>query len=254
MKSNRAYKLWILIGIVTIIVASIVVMRDPIFMDSQEISYPDVLLSGYPDTGSYKFDSETILEALDRGDLDVFVPSSTPLAHPIPSSWKQTDYLTIANALHRYVWKETLEDLTLHDLMFYGDCQSDPIKFDVINFTYYKTIPILQYTARMIVIYPLNGEVAWGGGANYPRSIFEKWKGINLQMLKITADDALQIAEDNGGREAHLSINNGCRVHISLSSNDQYWHVTYSDERAYNIFEIIIDAYTGEHKILNSNQ
>ena len=62
----------------------------------------------------YSIDPETLLEALDRGDTDVFtLLDPTPEAVSTPSSlesvsWSQADYLRIAQALHQQSWQEPL--------------------------------------------------------------------------------------------------------------------------------------------------
>ncbi|MCI0552597.1 MAG: hypothetical protein L0287_16725, partial [Anaerolineae bacterium] len=80
----------------------------------------------------------------------------------------------------------------------------------------YKITGLQEFSAHMIGIYPMAGEGEWGGGWKYPYSVFGKWKYFDLARLTVHLEDALQIAEDNGGRLARLSVNNLCRINLSL--------------------------------------
>ena len=234
------------------IVLGYAVISDPIWAD-QVVRYPDVLLGDYIDTGTYTFNPETILEALKRGETDVFkLPSGTPEARPsaVALTWKQSDYLKIANALHQYVWKETLVDWRVYSMIFDGDCRYDPVGFDVVRMIYFKAIGMRQYTAHKIDLYPLSGRINWGGGTNYPRSLFNPWRAMDLKRYKVAADDALRLAEENGGRDARLAAKNACRIHLILG--DSGWTVDYQGRSLQVLFEMTVSPYTGKHEILPS--
>ena len=257
---NKGPKIIIIVLVITIIISACpILMREPIFMDSQQIRFPDVLFNSYGNRGSYEFNPETILESLKRGNEDVFTPIAEASREHIYSTsfpWKQSDYLMIADALHQFVWKETVEDWSLHDMVLYGDCQYNPIGFDIIKISYYKVTGLQQYSAHMIGIYPLSGEGEWGGGEKFPRSLFSRWNYIDLEKLKVTSEGALQIAEDNGGMLARLAANNQCSIQFSLSSYPYpRWRVTYYSNRSpRQIFEMTIDAYTNKYEILSTYQ
>jgi hypothetical protein len=240
-----------LLIIIAITSICVVVMSDSIFMDQQTNRYPSVLLSGYSSTGSYKFNPETIFKSLNQEDADIFSPlDAIPEMQEflIPLMWKQTDYLKITEALHQYVWKETLVNWNIYSMFFDGNCQYTPLGFDIVRITYFKPVGIQQYTARKIDIYPLSGEIDWGGGTTYPRSLFDQWKGMDLKKYEVEVENALQLAEDKGGRNARLAVENECRLHVSLA--DSGWRVNYSDKNSRVIFEILIDPFTGTYVIL----
>ena len=66
----------------------------------------------------YKIDPEIILTSLQHKKIDVFMPAtSNPLYDDVPLQWpagslpwNQEDYINIANALHKHVWKDSLEN------------------------------------------------------------------------------------------------------------------------------------------------
>jgi hypothetical protein len=62
----------------------------------------------------------------------------------------------------------------------------------------------------------------------------------------------LQIAEDNGGREARSRVENSCWIDAVLSpyERNKGWNVFYYDNERHKILEIIIDDTTGENQII----
>jgi len=215
----------------------------------------DDLVKRYPtgvfnDMGSYKIDTETILAALDRGETDVFMPElATPQAPALekPIMWHQSDYLKIASALHQFVWSETLDDWGLYSMSFDATCQDKPDGFSNGDFTYFKTIFYggkLTYTAREMLVTPRYGDVSWGGGTDFPRPILG-WKSVDLKRLKVTAEDALRIAEENGGITVRLAVQNKCTISLILLGYES-WDVAYEGSNGLFIFQIKIDPYTGQ--------
>jgi len=174
-----------------------------------------------------------------------------------PFPWKQDDYLKIADVLHQYVWKEDLKKWQLYKISFYGKCGYHPIQFDLVKFIYIKFTDSQTYIAHGIDIYPLHEGVSAAEESNLHKPMFGL-EGISLDKLKVTADDALRIAEENGGTDARLAVDNQCD--ISISSSEHNWYVRYSIQASTNstVFEVLINSYTGKHRFpqrtLNRNQ
>lgn len=208
-------------------------------------------LSSYLESGYYTINPQTILVSLDQGKTDVFTPllatqdPNTPLLPSGSVFWTQSDYLKIVEALSQNIWQDSMKEWNVYYLAFDKQCQDNSVGFDSLEITYYKTIEVNEremYTARHIKIYPLAGVVSWGGGTNFSTS--DKWYGIDLAKFKITADDAQQTAEENGGEAARLGVQNDCRILIRTPNhdNDDYWDVSYY----FGVnFEILVDPYTG---------
>jgi hypothetical protein len=72
-------------------------------------------------------------------------------------------------------------------------------------------------------------------------------ESIEVGELKLTADDILQIAEDNGGFVARNAIQNDCQINFVLSPNAIYpgWRVDYSNSSDPYIISFEIDPQTG---------
>ena len=213
-------------------------------------------LGSYPERGKYRINPETILASLEQGDIDIFVPISAtselgyPLFSPGSFPWKQSDYLKIANAVHQSVWQENLDGWRIYSMFYFIECQDYPIGFDGGEITFFRPTPNgPSYDIRTVIINPLSGEVEWGG-ASYPRTMFG-WKSINLSELKITADIAFDVAEENGGRETRLEIENACRILLIFKPNgdNDGWSVIYSDGSQF-YFNIEINPYTGQYRVI----
>jgi len=231
-------------------------IRDEIFMDSQERRYPDVFFDSYSSNGSYRFEPETILSNVKQDKVDIFTPIDKALAAPKYQPqfpWQHSDYLIVADALHQFIWKESLDGWDLHDMSLYGECEPQPIHFSIFHVSYYRPTGLQEYSAHMIGIYPLAGEGEWGGSDKFPRSIFKKWEYINQSRL-IKVEDALRIAENSGGELARSSVRNRCRISMGLGPYPHpAWNVSYTVSGSVKrVFEIEIDAYTGEYEIITN--
>jgi hypothetical protein len=250
---NSIGLVFVLVVVLVLLIGGLLILYvvNPVF-ENQIKTAPDGM-SSYFETADYKLDPTTILQDLNKGEKHVFVtlratPEVEEKLYSEPFPWKQSDYLKIANALHKYVWNETPEDWQVYNLSFYGDCKYAAAGFDLFQITFFKDIGSSQYTAREIDIFPLYGGAATGGGTNFPRPLFG-WKNLNLDKIKVTATDALRIAEENGGSNVRLAFDNKCHIFVSITSHTQKWRVSYrEDPNARSVFEINIDPFTGEFK------
>ncbi len=210
-----------------------------------------VAISSFNKSGSYKIDPETILDSIQTNQLPIFLPevSVTPDPHlETIFTWSQTEYLKVASALFEFVWKESLDgDWSMHRMSFLTSCKETPSGFESAIFVYNQLMfqnGILEYNARVIEISPNNESVSWGGDTILPRPI----RGANsfdLNEVSISADKALTIAEEVGGKTMRQSVQDNCRIGLFL---DKVWKVVYFPESKYATidFEVAIDPRTGE--------
>jgi hypothetical protein len=133
-------------------------------------------------------------------------------------------------------------------MIFHSSCQDNPAGFYDATITYFKSVWVgqtLEHAARQIEVHPLWNEVDWGGETNFPHPILG-WGSINLNHIKISADDALKMAEANGGKVDRLAVQNNCRIHLVLSGDGNNWNVYYEGNKSsLDDFVIHINAYTG---------
>lgn len=103
---------------------------------------------------------------------------------------------------------------------------------------------------RIIQILPDANEVYFAEAKFYPE--LEQWKALNLAQIKISAEDAVQIAEDAGGVAFRAEVGNECSIHTSIEAGEQYsnWRINYSSIDNRTRFEVTIDELTGKYKII----
>ncbi|MBE7436690.1 MAG: hypothetical protein HS100_22435 [Anaerolineales bacterium] len=218
----------------------------------------------YPTQGAnsnsvdYLIAPDTILSTLSQGDSNVFFPvKATPGTNDdiLPDgsfSWTQADYLKIVAALSQHAWGDQLEGWELYSLDFDRNCRNLNVGFDSFKATYYKEITINseeRYITRQIDIFPLAKLVSWRDGADYPHSFLKPWHANDYKNFNFTADQALRIAEENGGTDARLKANNECRILVSINQRNQNkWSVTYYPLVS---FQVLINPYNGEFIIFN---
>ncbi len=90
---------------------------------------------------------------------------------------------------------------------------------------------------------------------NLPMDALLPVNGLDFSRKKVSAADAYDLAEANGGAEFRESIDNNCEVLVRLSSGTE-WHIDYSgdktgedDEFSRPQLNIYINAMTGKIRI-----
>ncbi len=225
----------------------------------------------------YSINPETILASIGQSETDMFQPAPILSNEDIPPKWSagsfsfdQNDLLMIIDALHQFVWKESLKDWKLIRASFLLDqCQDMSAGFDYASMFFYQHMKDDygdKYLVHGLKVNLAAGEVSAGDRTfDYTGN----WKSLDLDKVKIhSADLALSTAEEYGGRTSRLEIPECSRIDIFLAHErfehsflsrpfDRYdygWDVTYWSNAANLIFEIVIDPYTGDYKILTTDQ
>ncbi|MGD8456666.1 MAG: PepSY domain-containing protein [Anaerolineales bacterium] len=198
---------------------------------------------------SYSINPDTILEDLSQGKTDVFIPQEYM---PDEKSreyveWKSADYDLIVEALHEMMWGETLEGWKMNLMGFEWDCEYIDKGPRNANYTYFKVEKLRERKSRFVSnlwVSPNWNSVRASMWENYPRLCC--WDEINPEKLEISAEEALDIAEKNGGAEYRVSIENSCKIIVSLPAKLDYdgWIVSYRYLHTFNKY--YIDAKTGE--------
>jgi hypothetical protein len=206
--------------------------------------------------GVYAFDSQTVLQSMAQGKMNVFTLQSATPESPQPDlppvRWSQSDFYRIAQALHESIWREPIEGWKLNQILFRVKCVDAPLGPQFVGFKMFKTARIREANSRLernVYVEPRQNQAGWTGIEYYPERF--RWSSLDLAQVKIPAEQALQIAESQGGRETRLAVENKCEIFGSLvagvRNND--WQISYSGERLALLFEINVDEQTGEYKI-----
>ncbi len=83
----------------------------------------------------------------------------------------------------------------------------------------------------------------------------QKKEPLDLTRYRISAEEAIQIAEKNGGVERRLQYGNDCKINAFASGlKDTGWEVYYKNNRDnwwHTIFMVTIDPQTGSFEVLH---
>jgi hypothetical protein len=211
----------------------------------EEVSY------GGPDL--YTIDWDTILQDLKAGKTDVFVLQEDypDIRYGEPVEWSSEDYFFIAKVFHEWTSGETLDNWQLNGLLFSWDCEIFDKGPQNAYIRYIKVEKVRERKSRFLSevrINPRDKDFFGGQTEHYPRK--NRWKVIDTTKA-ITVDEALNIAERNGGSQFRESLNHECNITVSYfpDSSLSYdgWDVHYFDDiwgdKGYTIH---IDPMTGE--------
>jgi len=207
-------------------------------------------INDFRDKNSYRIDAETILNSIDQGELEVFTSKGVN-QQTLPdktASWGQEDFIKVARALNQFVWEEPLSGWRLYSMHFSLDCKDNPTGFSEADFYYFKTTfrenGKIRYTTQNFFISPEYGEVIWAGGSTFPHPLIG-WENIRLRQVQITAEDALAIAEMNGGKETRQLADNKCKIHVGLDGDKTWQILIYQNDTGSSLFRMAIDSESG---------
>ncbi|MBI4761333.1 MAG: hypothetical protein ACOYYF_03510 [Chloroflexota bacterium] len=203
----------------------------------------------------YSIDPPSLLRSTSQNGDTPFTPIDDrpelpPPDQQIPVDWKQADYLQIANALFEDIWGETTDGWSLNSIFFALGCTKIDNGFQNASFQYFRNEKTEEDSriVRFIHIDPRNKSVYVTERIYSPR--LADWGFIDLKRLNFSADDVLVLAENNGGKEKRLSVDNVCEITLLLLSPNspsyRGWNVRYSNSDIVNLFEINVDPITGE--------
>ena len=195
----------------------------------------DSLVDLYPRV-YYKINPVSILTDIENGNVENAFrlidvePSFTDIYPSGSFLWKQEDYMEIANAHLFYRTGETMED----GWFVYGvgkfridACSDDMRGFDSAEIRLFKRASDGGYDGFVVDIRPLE-ETLMSGEGWYKAVLFDdRYAPSKVIESNLTAEDALQIAEQVIGKEMRQKLtNDGCRVSVSYF-RDEYWNVSY---------------------------
>jgi hypothetical protein len=209
--------------------------------------------------GNYAIDSSSALETINNNDSLVFQKLDPelllfefPEVSP-PVTWTQSDYFTIANEFLRYIGDEPInKDTAVRTLSFRLTCEDVQFGLQDLRMRLYREGLVDQERSHIeigLYVLPQKRLVSWNKSEYVPD--LRSQPTIKLGDIKIPAEQALQIAEDNGGRQARESVNNMCDIEIGIAGgvlgND--WGIGYRGDKSKGLFGITIDEKTGDYEV-----
>jgi hypothetical protein len=213
--------------------------------EEQRISYTQV----------FAIDSDTILQDLKVGKPGVFVLQDSDKYKPMdlgePVEWSLEDYKFIAEVFHELTFGESLDDWQLSGLFFSWDCEHFDKGPQEALFRHIKIEKIRERESRFVSevhIEPRRNVLIGGKIEFYPR--YFRWKVVDPAKT-IGVEEALQIAEANGGSDFRASVDNVCEVRASYFPENHLafngWEVSYENDSPGVVDKYYyIDPKTGE--------
>jgi hypothetical protein len=190
--------------------------------------------------GSATIDPTTLLEDIRSGEQTLFLhPQSNFPENPpfiVLIGWSQNDYIEIAKALYKEIWNDDPSKWHLYRVSFYTSCKNSSGKFESAELYYYQEVKVdgkRMYSVRDILVQPEYGYIVWGGDTKFPRPLWG-WAEIDLEDIKrISAEEALKLADQQEGSEFRNKNNNDCRISVDMwpwGYERSDWKVGYSGQ------------------------
>lgn len=203
----------------------------------------------------YLIDPYTILSDIAQGKTDIFKPQLTTPQPALSQSlskvkWTQEDYLSVVEALHKFVWNDSIDDWQIRHILFYVNCDDVSSGPQSAYFILYKVVEEGRQSSRFeheISIDPSNNSASWSDVEYSPNLVAQS--PIELSKYKVSISDALQIAEANGGSNIRLGVENECFVSAQLSNLSNSWQVSYV--KVLDLYTIDIDPLTGKFEVVD---
>jgi hypothetical protein len=236
MISNRSF-LWLLIALVFSITTSCVLFENT---ERKVVDEYD-----------YSISPDSILESIAENETNIFMPLSGQAVenneYPNLIFWSQSDYLRIANAFHSFIWDESIQELQFNSMSYSVSCANIGKGFQSASFSFFQGNSNLEMDIdieHQIDIYP-NRKLINAWTFVYNSDVLPKNGNEGMNVAKISAEEALMVAESNGGASSRAANKDNCEVSVILLhtlSNSLRWKVIYSPE----LFSLIIDPVSGK--------
>jgi len=209
-------------------------------------------------TRYFLIEPQTLLESIEQNKANLFTPvDDMPPDNNqhITVNWEQSDYTKILTTLFTTVLQDDINDWRPDGISLSLMCGQYNQGFQGGYFTFFKNLKESQDEIRMVRIVNIT---AWDKTISVAdkeyRPKLVNWSSLDLAKTKITADDALKIAERTGGRDTRLAVENNCNINVAfISGSPRYegWWVRYvpfdaNGQPSGILLEFDIDPMTGK--------
>lgn len=212
------------------------------------------------DDKRYTINPTTLLQSLAQGNKDVLVlrtatPAATLQWSSISVPWKQADLFFIAESVHQVASGQSLDGWRLERMSFGTGCENISEGWQVGDFIFFKTEHLSEIDSRLVHFIGIDSlmKVADYSSRQELYQSFGEYPSLDLEKIRISAEQALQIAENAGGSKFRKDNQDNCRVAISIESAGKYkgWYITYFSTGDHKrSFHIIVNETTGKYIII----
>jgi len=226
-----------LLPVIGILISLLLIYGWVKYNEGGPVPYP-ISIGSFFTIESAIIDPTTLLEDIRAGKEPLFFEVQSDLPENMPFvisiGWSQNDYIEIAHALFKSIWKDDSNEWHIYRAFFQSSCENISGKFESAELYYYQEVKKdrkRMYSVRTISIAPQYGYVAWGGDTFYPHPIIGGWTEIDSEKIaKVPAERALALAEQQGGDEIRKGVSNACWIHVEMwpwGYGRKAWMVTY---------------------------
>lgn len=200
----------------------------------------------------YIFNAGTIFQEISLGKTNLFTLSKrNPNYRERDITWDSKDYLVISTSFANQAWGENISSWNFEEVRFYVKNDGDGYVFSdggVIVFQdTIKDNKVVFREVRRIDITPSRNTILL---TIFNNSSYYQWQGLkqryalNLDHV-ISAEEALVIAEANGGKEFMANFQNdiGISMYLEATNGGGVWKIYYFSPEN-NRLRMVIDAIT----------
>jgi hypothetical protein len=204
----------------------------------------------------YAINPDTILNRISQGNIkDIFTPLPTEPSDEKKQvvHWNSDEYFRLIWTFTNQVGNESQDKWNIKQVLFDYTCADTGKGFERGRLRLFKVGVTDGKESRTVLdvdLMPVRQIIRRGEGIYSP--VIENWKFIDLKEIKVSAEQAIEIAERNGGSKARAKVADKCFVNIDLlagGSGYNGWTVSYQafNERSSleTIFEIRINPQDG---------
>lgn len=207
---------------------------------------------------SFAYDPNTILEGIRRGERDVLIPLE-PRQEPEYISgkalpvWSQAEVFEIVDYIFETVWRDSRDGWQVHYFSLHSSCQASQ-GFQVGRFIFVKVLSGEPHDTRLVRTIVIQRHLIATKDESY-NPMQGSWDIFDLEEATVTAEQAIQIAEQEGGLQSRLAVDNDCVIYVEFAQVDEplipmlgfpaiesyKWYVRYSQD-GQSIFRKLVDA------------
>lgn len=215
----------------------------------------------------YSINPVMLMSAIYQGEKENLFVQRTPFADQsemwlLPEEkslyWEQDDYFQIAQVLNEYIGNGSLEDWKIKMIYLESGCTNIGFGFTRGSLRFFRVDRSFMQGTRTVLtmdMLPWRKIIRTYEALYSP--ILENWESLDLQKIKISSKQAVDVAEKNGGSDARTKVENKCSVIVSMIAPGSVydgWTVRYktSDENSeFNtIYEVLVDPQDGKFQVV----
>ena len=215
----------------------------------------EILIDDY--SGYFTISPKNILTDLSAGLEGDFIPSDTPPHVSFPNEgdpvrWDIDDYMLIAHRVNEMFEKDSPGDWEFNMISGDWDCEHIDYGPQSAHFRMFKVYKTKKESFRMvnsIRILPRRNSIIWYIREESP--VLFNWAVIDPRRLNISMGEAVEIAEENGGKETRAEEIDQCSLHVLYNPDGSFyggWRVEYQNAISDRLDLYLISPETGEVK------